>query len=129
VNVFLGLGAPWVIAASYESAKYGGEGNLYHDKLKFEGYFVPAGSLGFSVGIFCILAICCVVVLMLRRKYVGGELGGSTFGRTASCILLVSFWFIYIVMSIVQNKFPEMFKNFTLGIDLSTRHRKDKCNA
>ena len=32
VNVFLGLGAPWVIAASYEYTKYG-------DDADFEGYF------------------------------------------------------------------------------------------
>lgn len=63
--------------------------------------FVPAGALGFSVAVFCILGILCVIILMIRRHYIGGELGGSHKSRTISCILLCSFWGIYIVMSIL----------------------------
>ena len=73
VNVFLGLGLPWVVATLYEahtpeSVKgYKSEGN----------YFVPAESLGFSVVVFVICAIICIFFLVARRYIVGGELGGS----------------------------------------------------
>ena len=72
VNVFLGLGLPWVIGAMYESTTpkevKGYETNTY---------FVPAGSLGFSVVLFCIVAAICMVILIGRRIKVGGELGGE----------------------------------------------------
>ena len=38
---------------------------------------MSAGSLGFSVMIFFILAVAAIGMLVLRRKY-GGELGGAT---------------------------------------------------
>jgi hypothetical protein len=41
---------------------------------------------------------------MIRRKVVGGELGGSATGRTVSCIFFVCLWFIYIIMSILQSE-------------------------
>ena len=44
---------------------------------KLEGYYVPAGSLGFSVVVFIVVAITCVFILLVRRYLVGGELGGS----------------------------------------------------
>ena len=88
VNVFLGLGLPWVIAALYEI-----------DSEK--GYYMPAGSLGFSVVVFVICACACVVTLLVRRKNVGGELGGEKNGRIASMILLCSLWGIYILLSIL----------------------------
>ncbi len=89
VNVFLGLGLPWLIASIWQDGESG------------EDYFVPAGSLGFSVVVFIVVALCCIVVLVVRRQLVEGELGGSSAGRTASCIGLVSLWFIYIIMSIL----------------------------
>ena len=55
VNVFLGLGLPWVIATIYWKAK--------HDK----DYAVPAGSLVFSVFIFLIVAVICFMILIIRR--------------------------------------------------------------
>jgi len=92
VNVFLGLGLPWVIATAYESAT-NPDGN---------GYFVPAGSLGFSVVVFIVCALLCVATLLIRRAKVGGELGGSKNGRTGSLIFLVCLWLVYIIMSILQ---------------------------
>ena len=51
---------------------------------------------------FIIVACTCVVILLVRRKLVGGELGGSSVGRTFSCCALVSLWLIYILMSTLQ---------------------------
>lgn len=95
VNVFLGLGLPWMIGAIYDNGKYE----------------VPSGPLGFSVLIFMIAATACIILLVVRRKVsfdflfqvVGGELGGSKTGKWASCVFCVSLWLFYIIMSILQN--------------------------
>merc|ERR1711862_785857 len=69
VNVFLGIGIAWSMAAIYWEAQ---------DKV-FE---VPVGSLGFSVTVFCIEALCAIFILLIRRNpVVGGELGGPKFSR------------------------------------------------
>lgn len=93
VNVFLGLGLPWVIASMWES------GNMDNDTGV---YFVPAASLGFTVIVFVIVAIICLISLVIRRFVVGGELGGSKFGRYGSMGFFCTLWFIYIVMSTLQ---------------------------
>merc|ERR1711971_913486 len=84
VNVFLGLGLPWVIAIIY-SEKQG------------EEYKVPAKGLDLSVVLFLSCCIVGIVLLIVRRCNVGGELGGSNAGRLASCIFFVFLWLIYIV--------------------------------
>lgn len=64
VNVFLGIGIAWSMAAIYH----------WNQGTKF---LVDPGNLGFSVLIFCTEAVLCIIVLVLRRnKKVGGELGG-----------------------------------------------------
>ncbi len=55
VNVFLGLGLPWVIATIYYKNNGGGD------------YMVPAGELGFSVGLFLIVSVLCILTLIIRR--------------------------------------------------------------
>jgi hypothetical protein len=64
-------------------------------------YYVPAGSLGFSVVVFVSCAVVCVLVLLIRRCKVGGELGGTKNGRTMSCAFLCSLWLVYVVISIM----------------------------
>lgn len=92
VNVFLGCGLPWLI------------GSIYHDNNNVRdnnglGYQVKSGPLAFSVMVFLSVAVACFIVIILRRILVGGELGGTPFGRYASGAFLVSLWFIYILMS------------------------------
>jgi solute carrier family 8 (sodium/calcium exchanger) len=106
VNVFLGLGLPWLIATFYE---------MGNDR----GYYVPAGSLGFSVVVFIICAVLCIICLLVRRWKVGGELGGEKNGRTLSLIFLVFLWFVYIIMSVLQAYEvggEENWKGLTFGI-------------
>ncbi|KAG8317883.1 Sodium/calcium exchanger 3 [Homalodisca vitripennis] len=65
VNVFLGIGVAWSIAAIYHS---------WHGNQ----FIVPPGNLGFSVMVFCTEALFAIFVLLLRRSnYVGGELGDT----------------------------------------------------
>lgn len=117
VNVFLGLGLPWVIASHSDTNKYKGN----PDYGPYEGYYVPAGALGFSVVLFSSLAVVCVIFLLGRRFIVGGELGGTQFGRAGSCTFLVILWLVYIVCSTLQayGKIPDIEGL----IDKSIKHR------
>jgi solute carrier family 8 (sodium/calcium exchanger) len=58
VNVFLGLGLPWLIGALYSKGKGNSENGMYR---------VPAGPLGFSVLIFMITCVACLSFLVIRR--------------------------------------------------------------
>jgi solute carrier family 8 (sodium/calcium exchanger) len=120
VNVFLGLGLPYSIGAVYWSMKFDElkptwlarqfRGETYADLGYLEatggrgGFMVPAGSLAFSLAWFCGLAIACIGVLQVRRVYVGGELGGNKGTKRLSAFVLVSFWLVYAVMSILKSK-------------------------
>merc|ERR1711881_459928 len=55
VNVFLGIGIAWSMAAIYWESS----------GMKFE---VEPGSLGFSVTIFCIEALLAIIILFVRRN-------------------------------------------------------------
>jgi solute carrier family 8 (sodium/calcium exchanger) len=56
VNVFLGLGLPWVFAT------------LYRKNTTGEDYAVPSGELAFSVMLFLATAVCCFGILIIRRS-------------------------------------------------------------
>ena len=86
VNVFLGLGLPWVIAVIYSSNND-------------EEYKVPASGLSLSVVLFLSCCLVGVAILIFRRCYVKGELGGSPAGRVVSAIIFVCLWLVYIVFS------------------------------
>lgn len=119
VNVFLGLGTPWLMATIYWIRPYDaasdlgkkwftkynamfGEEKWFQDVLDGTTnmvYVSPAGDLGPSVATFVCLAISCVGVLMLRRKFAGGELGGPDRLRNISAAVLICFWFTYVIVS------------------------------
>jgi len=58
VNVFLGLGLPWVIAAQYFSS---------NQETLQRPYRVPGGNVAYSVFVFLIVAVVCFLVLIARR--------------------------------------------------------------
>ncbi|XP_076456318.1 sodium/calcium exchanger Calx-like [Babylonia areolata] len=92
VNVFLGLGLPWFLAAIYWKIKGG--------KLT-----VTTESLGFNVTLFAALALCTVAILMARRHlsvFGKTELGGTTRPKWFSAILIAFFWILYILLSILK---------------------------
>ncbi|XP_065944962.1 sodium/calcium exchanger 3 isoform X2 [Magallana gigas] len=85
VNVFLGIGLAWTIAAVYHAV----QGNSFE---------VDPGSLALSVTVFCIEAVLCCTVIVVRRKF-GGELGGPFKLRIVTVVFFVFLWLFYIIMS------------------------------
>merc|ERR550519_1575651 len=92
VNVFLGIGIAWTMAAIFHAAK-GTPG----------GFYVKPGSLGFSVTIFVIEALLAILILLARRHpSVGGELGGPKAVKTVTSALFVFFWVFYVLISAME---------------------------
>ncbi|XP_022608598.1 sodium/calcium exchanger 1 isoform X11 [Seriola dumerili] len=90
VNVFLGIGVAWSIAA------------IYHQSRGDE-FRVDPGTLAFSVTLFTIFAFVCVAVLMYRRRpEIGGELGGPRTAKVLTTMLFVSLWLLYILFSSLE---------------------------
>ena len=89
VNVFLGLGLPWIIGACYYASKG-------------EPFIAPAGSLSFSVTIYMCTSVVCFVLLYIKRAWCGGELGGTGFMRTGVALILTILWLFYIVISSLE---------------------------
>lgn len=101
VNVFVGLGLPWLISAIYASQ---------HDT----DYQTPPGNLAFSVILFLIASTLCFIVLGVRRcvPSIGAELGGPPLARYASAIFMVLLWLFYVVFSTL--KAYEVIEGITL---------------
>merc|ERR1711884_844695 len=90
VNVFLGIGIAWSMAAIYWEAQGA-------------NFVVPVGSLGFSVTVFCIEALLAILILVARRTpAVGGELGGPKSFKTISSGIFVFFWVFYVMVSALE---------------------------
>lgn len=89
VNVFLGLGLPWLMAA-------------IHWTIQGKEFRVPSGDLGFAVALYTGIAIIGIAVLLIRRFCAGGEVGGSKRTALLTGLLLVSLWFLYVLLSALQ---------------------------
>ncbi|XP_018086594.1 sodium/calcium exchanger 3 isoform X4 [Xenopus laevis] len=90
VNVFLGIGLAWSVAAIY----WASQGQEFH---------VSAGTLAFSVTLFTIFAFVCISVLLYRRRpHIGGELGGPKSYRLATTLLFVTLWLLYILFATLE---------------------------
>ncbi|XP_050807418.1 sodium/calcium exchanger 1 isoform X11 [Gopherus flavomarginatus] len=90
VNVFLGIGVAWSIAAIYHAAN----GEVFH---------VSPGTLAFSVTLFTIFAFISVGVLLYRRRpEIGGELGGPRTAKLLTTSLFVLLWLLYILFSSLE---------------------------
>ncbi|CAF0837053.1 unnamed protein product [Rotaria sordida] len=92
VNVFLGLGLPWLIAATYWESK-----NL--------PFTVKAGDLSFSVLVFSVCCVISMTVLILRRYlsvFGKAELGGPTIPKYLCSIFFILLWIGYLTLSGLQ---------------------------
>ncbi|KAK3573257.1 hypothetical protein QTP86_016311 [Hemibagrus guttatus] len=90
VNVFVGLGVAWSVAAVYWRA-HGGV------------FVVHSGSLAFSLTLFCVFSVFAVLALMYRRRgNIGGELGGPRRHRIITTLFFIMLWFLYILLSSLE---------------------------
>lgn len=121
VNVFLGIGLAWCVAAFYwETQKPNADwrkalSHLTPDQqtnvmkvVDAKGgnavFIAPAGSLWFNLMVFCVNAACAIGHLFSRRKFWGGELGGKKWGfmgQYFSAAFLGFQWFLYVGVSII----------------------------
>uniref|UniRef100_A0A7S1A0G7 Calx-beta domain-containing protein n=1 Tax=Noctiluca scintillans TaxID=2966 RepID=A0A7S1A0G7_NOCSC len=105
VNVFLGIGLPWMMAAIYWEVN-GADTMWYQTNAKYAeaypngAFIVKSGDLAFSVVVFTVGALVCLMVIGLRRFYYGGELGGPPDAKACSSALLVLLWLFYIFLSV-----------------------------
>lgn len=116
VNVFLGLGMPWLLGAMYWSQGWGGDAVTAEWTARFieefpdivaanpgGAFIVAAGDLAFSVTIFCICALICLGTIVMRRKVLGYELGGDPKTAKLTAFFFVALWLFYITMSILKS--------------------------
>jgi len=113
VNVFLGLGLPWTIGSIYW--KLQGRTSAWNRRY-FNGknyaenwghlcpgpdgcFLVPAGTLSVSVSVFSGCAFVCLALLVARRRWYGGELGGPKHAQLRDACVLLVLWVIFIVVS------------------------------
>ncbi|XP_051966000.1 sodium/calcium exchanger 2-like isoform X7 [Xyrauchen texanus] len=90
VNVFLGIGVAWSVAAIYWA-------------VQGKRFYVDPGSLAFSVTLFTIFAFVSMAVLLFRRRpSIGGELGGPRGPRLLTSLLFLGLWFLYILFSSLE---------------------------
>lgn len=97
VNVFLGLGIPWLGGSVYWAVK----GRTREWEVRYpekageiDGvvFVVDSTNLGFSVMAFVITTGAALGLLYLRRQAVGGELGGAYGPKVATSFAFVSCW-------------------------------------
>ncbi|XP_061452514.1 sodium/calcium exchanger 2 isoform X4 [Rhineura floridana] len=90
VNVFLGLGVAWSVAAIYWA-------------FQGKNFEVQKGNLAFSVTLFTIFAFVCISVLMYRRRpHIGGELGGPRTAKILTTCLFMGLWLLYILFASLE---------------------------
>lgn len=116
VNVFLGLGAPWLIATIYNGNSADCKkctGGIEELKVKngltqqqavweclpFCGHKVGAKGLTMSVILFLSTSTVGFIILILRRVFVKGELGGPSCSRYSTAFAFVFLWIVYVTIA------------------------------
>lgn len=88
VNIYVGIGVPWLIDTAYNLIAYG-------EPLHIEN----AEGLSFSLLVFFSTSVGCILVLILRRIVFGGELGGPPIWAWITCVYFMLLWVIFVVLS------------------------------
>eukprot|EP01065_Artemidia_motanka_P049856 TRINITY_DN8392_c0_g1_i2.p1 TRINITY_DN8392_c0_g1~~TRINITY_DN8392_c0_g1_i2.p1 ORF type:complete len:990 (+),score=311.48 TRINITY_DN8392_c0_g1_i2:33-3002(+) len=102
VNVFLGLGLPWVVASCYYTANN-------------TCYIIPAGDLAFSVLVFAICGTVCLVTMIALRLChpQKAELGGPL--KNVLTFFFTALWITYVLLSSLQ-----VYHNFAGSLKVET---------
>lgn len=90
VNIYIGIGVPWVIDSFYNRF-------VLKQQLK-----VPSLELGFTLDVYFITSVLCVIILIARRYLLGGELGGPRKWAWATSVSFLSLWIIFLVLSCLR---------------------------
>ncbi|XP_022155297.1 magnesium/proton exchanger isoform X3 [Momordica charantia] len=88
VNIYVGIGVPWLISTAYNFA-------AYREPLRIK----DAAGLSFSLLVFFSTSVGCIAVLVFRRVTLGAELGGPRLWAWVTCIFFMLLWLIFIVLS------------------------------
>ncbi|KAD3338175.1 hypothetical protein E3N88_33696 [Mikania micrantha] len=88
VNIYVGIGVPWLIDTAYNLIAYG-------EPLRIKN----AEGLSFSLLIFFSTSVGCISVLVLRRLVFGGELGGPRVWAWITCVYFMLLWFVFVALS------------------------------
>jgi len=104
VNVFLGLGLPWLMGSIYWKVNGGTDKwekkyPTLKDTYKEGAFIVQSGDLGFSVAAYILVCCLCLGTMVVRRRFLGGELGGPRKLKLTSAVFLVMLWVYYIAVS------------------------------
>mmetsp|Transcript_16129 Transcript_16129/g.44604 ORF Transcript_16129/g.44604 Transcript_16129/m.44604 type:complete len:746 (-) Transcript_16129:130-2367(-) len=97
VNVFLGLGVPWTVAALFwkvegRTEEWEGRYPVVAASMSGAAFVVQAGELAFAVISFCLICILALVLLHLRRRWLGAELGGPFVTKAATSGCFIFLW-------------------------------------
>jgi magnesium/proton exchanger len=90
VNIFVGLGLPWTIATIYNWQQNGDD--FYMGVQETE-------QITFVLILFFVCSMLAVLTLYIRRRAIGGELGGSRLGRIFSASFFFLLWGLCILLS------------------------------
>jgi len=106
VNVFLGLGIPWCAAAIYwtylAERDFEWESRYPEIAKKYKTgtvFVVESRNLGFCVLAFTGLCCVAIILLVLRRRYGGAELGGKKWTKWFSAVLMIVLWLDFVVLA------------------------------
>ncbi|KAK8950798.1 Magnesium/proton exchanger [Platanthera zijinensis] len=88
VNIYIGIGIPWLIDTSYNFV-------AYRQPL----YILNAAGLSFSLLVFFATSACCVTVLVLRRLVLGAELGGPRLYAWITAAYFILLWLVFVILS------------------------------
>jgi len=139
INVFMGIGLAWTIAAcrwqftepddnwlfAYHFLSDSEKDNVA-DFIGDSGkavFITPAGTIWFNLMVFSANAFFAIQHLFARRKRFGGELGGPKkgfFGQYFSAGFMAFQWFLYISASIVFARTSDGALSYT---DIADRQR------
>ncbi|CAL9093894.1 unnamed protein product [Musa textilis] len=88
VNIYIGIGIPWLIDTTYNVF-------VYQQPL----YIQNAGGLSFSLLVFFTTSAACIAVLVLRRITLGAELGGPKLWAWLTSTYFMFLWLLFVVLS------------------------------
>ncbi|KAI8574757.1 hypothetical protein RHMOL_Rhmol01G0378700 [Rhododendron molle] len=88
VNIYVGIGIPWLIDTAYNYI-------AYKEPLRIKN----AEGLSFSLLVFFATSVGCIVVLVFRRITLGAELGGPRLWAWVTFVYFMLLWMIFVVLS------------------------------